>query len=68
MRFVIAMVSLIYFGSMLIIINAHTFAGAVLFGVVFGVAQGGWTVSPAHRGAELLRTPLRRRAYAVRWG
>ncbi len=44
-RFVIAMVSLIYFGSMLIIINAHSFAGAVLFGVVFGVAQGGWTVS-----------------------
>ena len=44
-RFVIAMVSLIYFGSMLIIIDAHTFAGAVLFGVVFGVAQGGWTVS-----------------------
>ncbi len=44
-RFVIAMVSLLYFGSMLVIINAHTFAGAVLFGVVFGVAQGGWTVS-----------------------
>ena len=44
-RFVIAMVSLIYFGSMLVIINAHTFAGAILFGVVFGVAQGGWTVS-----------------------
>ena len=44
-RFVIAMVSLLYFGSMVVIINAHTFAGAVLFGVVFGVAQGGWTVS-----------------------
>ena len=44
-RFVIAMVSLLYFASMLVIINAHTFAGAVLFGVVFGVAQGGWTVS-----------------------
>lgn len=44
-RFVIAMVSLLYFGSMLVIINAHTFAGAILFGIVFGVAQGGWTVS-----------------------
>ena len=44
-RFVIAIVSLIYFASMLVIINAHTFAGAVLFGVVFGIAQGGWTVS-----------------------
>ena len=44
-RFVIAMVSLLYFGSMLVIINAHTLAGAILFGVVFGVAQGGWTVS-----------------------
>ena len=44
-RFVIAMVSLLYFVSMLVIINAHTFAGAILFGVVFGVAQGGWTVS-----------------------
>ena len=44
-RFVIGMVSLLYFGSMVVIINAHTFAGAVLFGVVFGVAQGGWTVS-----------------------
>ena len=44
-RFVIGMVSLLYFGSMVVIINAHTFVGAVLFGVVFGVAQGGWTVS-----------------------
>ena len=44
-RFVIAMVSLIYFASMLVIINAHTFAGAIFFGVVFGIAQGGWTVS-----------------------
>ncbi len=44
-RLVIGMVSLLYFGSMVVIINAHTFAGAVLFGVVFGVAQGGWTVS-----------------------
>ena len=44
-RFVIAIVSLLYFASMLVIISAHTFAGAILFGVVFGVAQGGWTVS-----------------------
>ena len=44
-RYVIAIVSLLYFASMLVIISAHTFAGAILFGVVFGVAQGGWTVS-----------------------
>ena len=44
-RYVIAIVSLLYFASMVVIINAHTFADAVLFGVVFGVAQGGWTVS-----------------------
>ncbi len=43
-RYVIAVVALIYFASMLIIVNASTFGGAVAFGVVFGVAQGGWTL------------------------
>ena len=44
-RYVIAIVSFIYFLSMIVIVNAHSFAGAILFGVVFGIAQGGWTVS-----------------------
>ena len=44
-RHVIAVVALIYFLSMVIIVNAESFAGSVLFGLTFGVAQGGWTVS-----------------------
>ena len=44
-RLVIAVVALLYFLSMVVIVNADTFAGAVLFGLTFGVAQGGWTVS-----------------------
>ncbi len=44
-RHVIALVALIYFLSMVIIVNAESFAGSVLFGLTFGVAQGGWTVS-----------------------
>ena len=44
-RYVIAIVASIYFLSMIVIVNAHSFAGAILFGVVFGIAQGGWTVS-----------------------
>jgi len=44
-RYVIAIVSCIYFLSMVIIINADTFWGSILFGLTFGVAQGGWTVS-----------------------
>ena len=44
-RLVIAIVALIYFLSMVVILNADTFAGSVLFGLTFGVAQGGWTVS-----------------------
>ena len=43
-RYVIAAVALIYFGSMLIIVNAYTLPAAIAFGVVFGVAQGGWTL------------------------
>ncbi len=44
-RLVIASVALIYFLSMAVIVNAETFAGSILFGLTFGVAQGGWTVS-----------------------
>ena len=44
-RYVIACVALIYFLSMVVIVNADTFAGSVAFGLTFGVAQGGWTVS-----------------------
>ena len=44
-RYVISIVSCIYFLSMVIIVNADTFAGSILFGLVFGIAQGGWTVS-----------------------
>lgn len=43
-RYVIAAVAIIYFASMLIIVNASSFPGAIAFGVVFGVAQGGWTL------------------------
>lgn len=44
-RYVIASVAMVYCGSMLVIINAESFMGSILFGLTFGVAQGGWTVS-----------------------
>ncbi len=44
-RAVIAVVAFIYFLSMVVIVNTDTFAGSILFGLTFGVAQGGWTVS-----------------------
>jgi len=35
--------SLLYLAAMVIIINAHTYPMAVLFAIVFGAANGGWT-------------------------
>lgn len=44
-RFVLMLVAGVYLGSMAVIVNATSMAGAIAFGLTFGLAQGGWTVA-----------------------
>jgi MFS family permease len=44
-RYTIMIVSGLYIGAMLVIMVADVFALAVVYGLLFGLAQGGWTVA-----------------------
>ncbi len=44
-RFVLMLVAGVYLASMAVIVSVNTLAGAIAFGLTFGLAQGGWTVT-----------------------
>jgi MFS family permease len=44
-RYVMMVSSAMYVASMFLIVNADTYAGAVVFGIVFGTAAGAWTLA-----------------------
>lgn len=44
-RYVMMVSSAMYVASMFLIVNADTYGGAVVFGVVFGTAAGAWTLA-----------------------